>query len=346
VARIAAARRAGAAHDYSCGRGERPDMIRGMSSQPDDASTAGTPPVETSAPDDGAARPPVATPPGSRSAARSSAPQVTASDHPAPRAHPRVRRVAQGHDGRLPGRPMRLWRKLAIWLLYPRLDRGFGYGFAIDLLWPVLMAVARWDYRGGRHVPAEGGVLLAVNHLTHVDPIVLVTYCMAQGRVPRFLAMSELWDMKVVGAPLRGGRHIPVDRRASGIEAYRAAVEGVKRGECIVVYPEGGFPDHSDGWPRKAHTGIARMALATGAPVIPVGQWGANSLLPPTAKVGVLVPRATLGVRAGEPVDLSGLVGKQGQRKALQEATDRIMARVTEELAILRGEAPPAAPEQ
>ncbi len=237
---------------------------------------------------------------------------------------------------------MRLWRKLAIWLLYPRLDRGFGYGFAIDLLWPVLMAVARWDYRGGRHVPSEGGVLLAVNHLTHVDPIVLVTYCMAQGRVPRFLAMSELWDMKVVGAPLRGGRHIPVDRRASGIEAYRAAVEGVKRGECIVVYPEGGFPDHSDGWPQKAHTGVARMALATGAPVIPVGQWGSNHLLPPTAKVGTLVPRATLRVLAGEPVDLSDLVGRQGQRKALQEATDRIMGRVTDELAILRGETPPA----
>ncbi|MCD2196881.1 1-acyl-sn-glycerol-3-phosphate acyltransferase [Actinomycetospora endophytica] len=285
-----------------------------MSSQPDDATDAGSQP---------------------------SIPVAKASDHPEPRAHPRVRRIAQGHDKRPPGRAMRLWRKLAIWLLYPRLDRGFGYGFAIDLLWPVLMAVARWDFRGGRHVPARGGVLLAVNHLSHVDPIVLVAYCMAQGRVPRFLAMSELWDMKIVGAPLRGGRHIPVDRRASGIEAYRAAVEGVKRGECIVVYPEGGFPDHSDGWPRKAHTGVARMALATGAPVIPVGQWGSNQLLPPTAKVGTLVPRATLHVLAGEPVDLSDLVGKQGRRSALQEATDRIMDRVTERLGELRGEVPP-----
>ncbi|HEY2223089.1 lysophospholipid acyltransferase family protein [Actinomycetospora sp.] len=267
---------------------------------------------------------------------------VTASDHPEPRAHPRVRRIAQGHDRRPPGRAMRLWRKLAIWLLYPRLDRGFGYGFAIDLLWPVLMAVARWDFRGGRHVPAKGGVLLAVNHLSHVDPIVLVSYCMAQGRVPRFLAMSELWDMKIIGSPLRGGRHIPVDRRSSGIEAYRAAVEGVKRGECIVVYPEGGFPEHSDGWPRKAHTGVARMALATGAPVIPVGQWGSNHLLPPTAKVGTLVPRATLHVLAGEPVDLADLVGKQGRRSALQEATDRIMDRVTDLLGEVRGEVPPA----
>jgi 1-acyl-sn-glycerol-3-phosphate acyltransferase len=237
---------------------------------------------------------------------------------------------------------MRLWRKLAIWVLYARRDRGFGYGFAIDVLWPVLMAVARWDFRGGRNIPATGGALVAVNHLTHVDPIVLVAYCMAQGRVPRFLAMKELWAMRVVGSPLRGGRHIPVDRKASGIEAYRAAVDAVNRGELVVVYPEGGFPYESDGWPQKAHTGIARMALATGAPVIPVGQWGANALLPPTAKRPVLVPRATLGVLAGAPVDLSDLVGKQGRRTALAEATDRIMDRVTDELAVLRGETPPA----
>ena len=168
------------------------------------------------------------------------------------------------------------------------------------------MAVARWDFRGGRQVPASGGALLAVNHLSHVDPIVLVSYCMAQGRVPRFLAMKELWGQTVVGAPLRGGRHIPVDRGASGIEAYRAAVEAVRQGEVVVVYPEGGFADHSDGWPRPARTGVARMALETGAPVIPVAQWGSNHLLPPTAKVGTLYPRATLRVLAGPPVALDG----------------------------------------
>jgi 1-acyl-sn-glycerol-3-phosphate acyltransferase len=303
-------------------------MIRGMSSQSDDAPPAGSP---LAAPPPEPATPAVGTSPPD--------------GPPAPRPHPRVRRVAQGHDARPPGRAMRLWRKLAIWVLYARRDRGFGYGFAIDVLWPVLMAVARWDFRGGRHVPPTGGALIAANHLTHVDPIVLVAYGMAQGRVPRFLAMKELWAMRIVGSPLRGGRHIPVDRKASGIEAYRAAVDAVKRGELVVVYPEGGFAYHSDGWPRKAHTGIARMALATGAPVIPVAQWGSNHLLPPTAKRPVLVPRATLRVLAGDPVDLSDLVGKQGRRSALQEATDRIMDAVTALLEELRGEVAPP-PEQ
>ena len=262
------------------------------------------------------------------------------------REHRTVRRLTQGHDRRPPGRPMRVWRRIAVTLTYPRRDRGFWYGFAIDVIWPILVLVARWDFRGGRHIPASGGALIAANHLSHVDPIVLTAYGIAQGRVARFLAMAELWKMRVVGAPLRGGRHIPVDRHASGLEAYRAAVDAVRRGELVVIYPEGGFADHSDGWPRAARTGIARIALETGAPVIPVAQWGSNHLLPPTAKVGRLVPRATLRVLAGEPVDLSDLHGRPGSRTALREATDRIMDRIRDQLGELRGEAPPPPPSE
>lgn len=239
---------------------------------------------------------------------------------------------------------MRAWRRLAITALYPRTDRGFWYGFAIDLLWPLVTAVARWDFRGGSRIPTSGGALLAVNHLSHIDPIVIVAYTLSRGRVPRFLAMSELWDRTVVGAPLRGGRHIPVDRQASGLQAFRAAVEAVQQGEVVVVYPEGGFPDHSDGWPRPARTGIARIALETGAPVIPIGQWGSNHLLPPETNRPVLLPRATLHVLAGEPVELDDLRGDRTTRSGLQAATDRIMGRITEELATLRGEQPPATP--
>jgi 1-acyl-sn-glycerol-3-phosphate acyltransferase len=240
---------------------------------------------------------------------------------------------------------MRVWRRLAIAVLYARRGRGFWYGFAIDVLWPFLLAVARWDYRGGRHLPATGGALIAVNHLSHVDPIVLTSYVMAQGRVPRFMAMAELWDMKIVGAPLRGGRHIPVNRKARGVEAYRAAVEAVRAGEVVVVYPEGGFPEHSDGWPQAAHSGIARMALETGAPVIPVAQWGSNHLLPPTAKVGTLVPRATLRVLAGEPIALDDLREGRVGATALREAKARIMGRITDQLGQLRGEIPPTPPD-
>lgn len=253
----------------------------------------------------------------------------------------RLRRVALAHDRRRRGRPMRVWRRFAVTLLYPRTDRGFWYGFAIDLLWPVLMAVARWDFRGGADIPRRGGALLAVNHLSHIDPIVIVAYTLSRGRVPRFMAMSELWDMTVVGAPLRGGRHIPVDRTSTGIEAYRAAVDAVTQGEIVAVYPEGGFADHSDGWPREARTGITRIALETGAPVIPIAQWGSNHLLPPATNRPVLWPRATLRVLAGAPVALDDLREGRIKRSDLHTATDRIMGRITEQLAELRGEQPP-----
>ena len=259
------------------------------------------------------------------------------------RCQDRLRRVALAHDGRRWGLPMRVWRRLALTLSYPRTDRGFWYGFAIDVIWPFLALAARWDFRGGSAIPRRGGALIAVNHLSHIDPIVMVAFVLTRGRVPRFMAMSELWDMRVVGAPLRGGRHIPVDRNGSGIQAYRAAVEAVRGGEVVVVYPEGGFPDHSDGWPRPARTGITRIALETGVPVIPVAQWGSNQLLPPTASRPVLRPRATLRVLAGDPVELDDLREGRIKRSDLDTATERIMGRITEQLAELRGERWPTA---
>ena len=238
---------------------------------------------------------------------------------------------------------MRLWRKLLIWLLYPRLDRGVGYGVAIEVLWPMLMAVARWDFRGGRNVPGSGGALLAVNHLSHVDPIVLVAYCMSQGRVPRFLAMKELWGMRLVGAPLRGGRHIPVDRKASGIEAYRAAVESVKRGELHRRLPGGRVPVRvrrlaAEGPHRRRADGARH-----GRPRDPGRASGARTSCSHRRRRWARWSRAPpCGCsRASRSTCRTWSASRVGARPS-PEATDRIMGRVTDELAILRGETPPA----
>ena len=84
-------------------------------------------------------------------------------------------------------------------------------------------------------------------------------------------------------------------------------------------------------------TGVQTCAL-------PISQWGSNHLLPPSTNRPVLRPRATLRVLAGDPVDLEDLRGGRVRRSALHEATDRIMARITEQLGVLRGETPPAPP--
>ena len=93
--------------------------------------------------------------------------------------------------------------------------------------------------------------------------------------MPRFLAKAELWSIPVVRNVMAGGRHIPVQRASTrAADAYKEAIEALRRGEVVVFYPEGTFTADPAGWPMKAKNGIGRIALVTGAPVIPVANWG------------------------------------------------------------------------
>jgi hypothetical protein len=110
----------------------------------------------------------------------------------------------------------------------------------------------------------------------------------------------------------------------------------------VAVYPEGTITRDKALWPMQGKTGAARIALTTGAPVIPVAQWGAQELLAPYAKRPRLFPRKTMKVLAGPPVDLDEFRGRELTAEVLRGATDRIMDAVTELLAKLRDEpAPP-----
>ena len=259
----------------------------------------------------------------------------------------RLRRISQAHDRRRPGRPMRLWRKLAIWRSTPARDRGFWYGFAIDVLWPVLMAVARWDFRGGRQVPASGGALLAVNHLSHVDPIVLrLLRAWPRAACPRFLAMKELWGMTVVGAPLRGGpahprrperlRHRGLPRGGRGGPAGRGRrrlPRGRLRRALRRLAPRGAHR-------RRAHGPRDRRAGDPGGPV---------GLQPPAAAdregrhARTRARRCACSPARPSPSTTCARAGSGAP--PCSEATDRIMGRITEQLAVLRGEEPPTPPD-
>jgi 1-acyl-sn-glycerol-3-phosphate acyltransferase len=193
------------------------------------------------------------------------------------------------------------------------------------------------------HIPAEGGFLTAVNHNSHLDPFAYAHFQYNTGRVPRFLAKASLFRPVFVGHFMRGTGQIPVIRAtADAAAAFRAAVDAVNSGECVVFYPEGTLTRDPDLWPMVGKTGVARVALLTGAPVIPVAQWGANELLPPYAKKPSLLPRKTHHVLAGPPVDLSGFYGKEPTAEVLREVTAAIMGAVKQLLAELRGEPAPA----
>lgn len=220
---------------------------------------------------------------------------------------------------------------------FARRGRGAWYSVAIDVVWQFLVLFSRFRVRGLRNVPASGGVLVASNHLSFADPATVTAFCLAAGRVPRYLAKASLWDAPVLGAVMRSGRHIPVYRgAATAAEAYRDAVAAVRAGECVAIFPEATFSSDPGGWPMRGKTGVARIALETGVPVVPVANWGTHHLLPPTARFPHGIPRKTVDLVAGPPVDLSDLSGRELSKAVLEEATARIMAAVTDLLATVR----------
>lgn len=191
-------------------------------------------------------------------------------------------------------------------------------------------------------------MLVASNHLSFADPPLVTGFCLAAGRLPRFFAKAGLWRVPVVRSVLVSGKHIPVHRgKTSVLDAYRDGVAAARAGECVAVFIEGTFTERTDGWPMRGKTGLARMALATGVPVVPVVCWGTQRLLPPGAWLPRVIPRPTVHVAAGPAVDLSDLFdppGRSGGRPTatqLREATDRIMAAVVALLAQVRGQDPP-----
>jgi 1-acyl-sn-glycerol-3-phosphate acyltransferase len=195
------------------------------------------------------------------------------------------------------------------------------------------------------NIPADGGFITAVNHNSHVDPFAYAHFQYNTGRVPRFLAKHGLFKKGFVGAVMRGTGQIPVYRESTdALSAFRAAIDAVERGECVAFYPEGTLTRDPDLWPMTGKTGAARVALETRCPVVPVAQWGANLLLPPYAKKPDLLPRKTHHVLAGPPVDLARFYDKEFTPELLKEATEVIMAAITAQLEVLRGEKAPATP--
>lgn len=225
---------------------------------------------------------------------------------------------------------------------------GFWFRLAVVVLRPIMMVVTHRDWRGGERLttgPAAGrGIVVCTNHVSHFDPLVFAHFLYDNGRLPRFLAKEVLFSVFFVGRVLRGTHQIPVFRESSdAAKAYSAAVEAVQRGECVAIYPEATLTRDPAQWPMVGKTGAARVALETGAPVIPVAQWGAQDVLAPYAKRLRLLPPKTVHVYAGPPVDLSEFAGRPVDQPLLREVTEKIMAAITSLLEEIRGEAAPDA---
>ena len=220
--------------------------------------------------------------------------------------------------------------------------RGWAVVVAACIIKPTLLSATRRTWIDGEKVPATGGCVVVLNHLSHVDPLLSALFVYDHGRIPHYLAKSGLFRNSYLGGFLRAAGQIPVERLSrNAAGAYDAAVQAVREGKCVVVYPEGTLTRDPALWPMKGKSGAARIALATGCPVIPVGQWGAQDVLPPYSKKPDLLPRKHVVMKAGDPVDLADLTAQKHSAEVITEATDRIMRALTRLVADLRGEEPP-----
>ena len=221
--------------------------------------------------------------------------------------------------------------------------RGWAFAIGVVILKPFFLVTTKPEWRDGTKLPASGGCVVALNHLSHVDPLTAAHFAYNHGRLPRYLAKSGLFKNKVLSYFLRSAGQIPVERLTrNAVGAYDAAVDAVRKGQCVVVYPEGTITRDPDLWPMRGKSGAARIALETQCPVIPVGQWGAQQLLAPYAKKPDLFPRKKIVMLVGDPVDLSDLAELERTPEVVQQATDRIMAAITSLVEEIRGESAPA----
>lgn len=210
---------------------------------------------------------------------------------------------------------------------------------------PLMGLLFKVEISGGEKLPREGAYVLAPNHVSEIDPLVVALAVWRLGRAPRFMAKESLFRVPVLGWVLRVTGMIPV-ARATSAAAARATLEAsqtlARHGRGVIVYPEGSLTRDPDLWPMRGKTGAVRLALAGGIPVIPMAQWGAQQVLPRYGKLTLWPLRRRVRVVVGDPVDLTAYRGKASSQTALVAATDAVMADVSHLLSELRGEPAPA----
>jgi 1-acyl-sn-glycerol-3-phosphate acyltransferase len=216
---------------------------------------------------------------------------------------------------------------------------------SVIVLRPLLQVLIRNKWQGTQNIPRKGPVIFAPNHVSYVDWGTDALFFQANGRYPTFMIKASMFRVPFIGWFLHKAGQLPVHRgRADAALVLKQAEERLNSGEAVIIYQESTATRDPGLWPMVAKTGVARLALTTGAPVIPVAHWGTSEILQYGSKDMKLFPRKTVRTVAGPPVDLSQWAGGRLTATTLREATAAIMSDITAMLAQLRDEEPPAVP--
>jgi 1-acyl-sn-glycerol-3-phosphate acyltransferase len=180
----------------------------------------------------------------------------------------------------------------------------------VEPVYGTLIKLARLTWRlqglrftvvGVENLPATGGAVIAINHTSYFDFTFagLPAYQQGRGRKVRFMAKQEVFDHRITGPIMRGCRHIPVDR-ASGATSFDAAVQALKAGELVGVYPEATISRSFE--IKEFKSGAARMAIAADVPIVPHIVWGAQRIWTKDHPKKLLRPKVPITVAVGEPI--------------------------------------------
>jgi 1-acyl-sn-glycerol-3-phosphate acyltransferase len=183
----------------------------------------------------------------------------------------------------------------------------------------IVMPYFKVSVDGLEHVPRKGAAVVAGNHLSFIDTIVLGV---ALPRPIYFLGKSDYWESPRWRWVVRGAGFVPVYRDGGdkGEGSLRAGVRLLERGDLLGIYPEG--TRSPDGRLYRGKTGPVRMALEAGVPVVPFGISGSDVAMPEDRKV---IRRAPITLRFGRPIDLSRYRDRRTDPLVLRSATDELM---------------------
>lgn len=208
------------------------------------------------------------------------------------------------------------------------------YNRIIKTIKLLITPVVKIDVKGLENVPDMGGYIIAPNHVSHLDPMILGTI-LSKKRPVRALAKSSLFTLPVVGKVLTKMGHIPVYRNSREAKnSLTAAEEGIRNGEVIAIYPEGTI-DMSDALLGDFKTGVARLSLATQCSVLPVAQMGAQKAFPPGKKTAALYLLKALFTRPKHYVLVGKLITPEPEETAAQ-FTSRLKSNIHELMLQLR----------
>jgi 1-acyl-sn-glycerol-3-phosphate acyltransferase len=179
----------------------------------------------------------------------------------------------------------------------------------------------RFEVRGVEHIPSTGGCVMAANHVSFLDPPAVG--CAVSGRPVRFMARDTLLHLPGLGRILAGTLIIPISRERGDVGALKKAIEALRKGDCIGLFPEG--TRSPDGQLKTAKGGIGFLLAKAAVPVIPLYVDGTYRSYP---KGGRFIKPCKIRVYVGKPIDPIEIAGCGSGREAYEEIGKLVMSRI------------------